>query len=79
MTGSAFRGRTYLYQTPNDGPREIGVTHGLGTTWIVAWLKENGSRVRVKTHHLVSPNDPDELQRKLDAWAAARSIPPYAQ
>lgn len=69
-----FRGQTYMYPTPNDGWREIGVTTGLGTTWIVGWVRDNGSRVRVKTSHLVSPFDPDELQRKLDAWAIARGL-----
>ena len=69
-----FRGRTYLYPTPNDGTREIGVCHGLGTTWIVAWVADNGSRKRVKTNRLSCPNDPGLLQQMLDAWADERRL-----
>lgn len=74
MSEHRFYGATYMYPTPNDGWREIGVTTGLGTTWIVAWVADNGSRRRVKTPHLVCPNDPKELQRKLNAWASQRGL-----
>lgn len=72
--GSAFRGTTYIYQTPK-GPKEIGVTTGLGGTPIVAWIAPSGAKKRVKTPALPAGIPPDELQAKLDAWAAARRLP----
>ena len=47
-----FYGQTYLYPTPNNGLVEIGVTMGLGGTWIVGWFKRSGATKRVVTSNL---------------------------
>lgn len=71
---SRFFGLTYIYPTPNDGPREIGVTRGMGDTWIVAWVKDSGATRRVKTHNLPVSTDPKALQNMLDSWACSRDL-----
>jgi hypothetical protein len=70
---SKFYGQTYMYPTANDGLREIGVTQGLGGgIWIVAWIKNNGSKKRVKTDNLKPTQNPQELQENLDSWVKKR-------
>lgn len=71
-----FQGQTYWYPTPNDGLKEIGVTTGLGTVWIVAWVTECGSHRRVTTPYLRAKNTPSALQTNLDVWAASRGLLP---
>jgi hypothetical protein len=72
---SPFYEKTYLYNTPNDGEKEIGVLAGLGDdTYIVGWLKENGARKRIKSNRLPVLPEPVELQVKLDAWAIERGL-----
>jgi hypothetical protein len=70
-----FLGRTYRYNTPNHGTRTIGVCLGLGSDiYIVAYLRDNGARVRVKTPRLPVLADAAALQKHLDAWAAERGL-----
>lgn len=65
---SEFYGTTYLYQTPNDGVRQIGVLHDLGNSYIVGWFND-GAKVRVKSTSLPAGPDPKALQKALDIWA----------
>lgn len=70
-----FHGRRYYYNTASDGRRVIGVTQGLGgDVWIVAYIRDDGSRRAVKSVRLPSDSDPDRLQRKLDIWAIERAL-----
>jgi hypothetical protein len=72
---SQFHGLTYVYPTPNNGPREIGVTRGLGDVYIVAWINDRGATKRIKTPHLPPMTSASNLQAALDAYAADRRIP----
>lgn len=69
-----FHGQTDMYPTPNDGDCEIGVTHGLGQEYIVAWQRPTGAYKRVTTSSLPVSATAVELQTKLDAWAAVRGL-----
>ncbi|GEM_PF-2655039 len=69
-----FYGNSYLYPTPDDNLRSIGVTHGLGDLWIVAWIKPNGSKKKISSPHLPARLDPDRLQDMLEAFAAKRKL-----
>jgi hypothetical protein len=67
-------GNTYLYATPNEGEREIGVTKGLGDDYIVAWITDSGAKRRVKSPHLQPGLYPNSLQHDLDLFAAKRGL-----
>lgn len=76
----AFYGKTYLYPTPSNGERAIGVCRGLGgDSCIVAWIAHNGARKRIKTIRLPVMDDPARLQGLLDTWAAGRGLKEVAQ
>lgn len=70
----AFHGKIYHYPTGNHGVREIGVTLGIGSDYIVAWITESGGRRRVKTARLPAIANPDRLQELLDIWAKERDL-----
>jgi len=73
-----FYGQTYLYPTPNNGLVEIGVTTGLGGTWIVGWFKPSGATKRVVTKNLPPSDDPEGLQMLLDQFSEQRQLHPKA-
>lgn len=73
---NVFYGRTYLYPTPLDDDRQIGVVRAVGDVWIVAWFTEIGSMRRLKSPELQPSANPEVLQVQLDAWAARKGLVP---
>lgn len=73
---SKFFGKTYQYPTPGHGQQPIGVCQALGSSWIVGYQKPGTvSTKRINTPALPPMDNPDELQIKLDFWAAHRNLP----
>lgn len=68
MMADKFYGQTYLYPTPNDGEREIGVIHA-GHESFVGWYADDGRSERVLSTNLPISTSPRGLQNRLTAWA----------
>ena len=75
--GTQFYGKTYLYSTPNDGHRQLGVLQALGGVWIVGWVRDSNAIKRLVTNHLPAGLEPADLQERLNAWAAWHCIPSF--
>ena len=73
LKANPFFGRCYLYGTP-EGAKPIGVTQGLGDTWIVAYFAKTGARRRIKSPFLDPNQDPERLQKDLDGWAYSKHL-----
>ena len=71
---SLFHGRTYIWNTANNGPQRIGVCQVLGEQWAVCWVSNTGGRHRIKTARLPVVELPDYLQALFERWAGQRSL-----
>lgn len=71
---AAFYGRRYFYITANDGNQIVGVLKGLGDTYIAGYFRESGSRRALKVKRLWPTSHPDDLQMRLDEWAANKGL-----
>jgi hypothetical protein len=69
-----FYGRRYFYTTASDGHRVIGVMKGLGDTWIVGFIRENGARRSLKVKRLWPTTHADDLQKRFDEWAKLKGL-----
>jgi hypothetical protein len=66
---SKFLGRTYMYNG-----QEVGVTTGLGDTFITARISPTGGHHRVKSSALPTVADSKTAQSLLDAWAKSHRL-----
>lgn len=77
---SRFIGQTYMYPTPREGLREIGVvTESPGSSYAVCWIAENGYLRLMKSMRLPTLQDPVRLQKLLDVWAKERKLKEVAK
>lgn len=69
-----FHGKVYVYPTPHDGLRFIGVAKVSTDLYVVCFFTNVGRRRRIYSSNLPVSGDADELQRKLDEWADQRGL-----
>ncbi len=59
------------------GKIKIGVLQGLGDSWIVGHIKENGARKKLNSSQLAKyqpSTDPDRLLKIVEEWAKQREL-----
>ncbi|MBQ8692720.1 MAG: hypothetical protein IJ520_06205 [Synergistaceae bacterium] len=67
---SKFHGKSYLYKA-----KEIGVTKGLGSEYIIAYYSQAGGKHRVRNYiRLGVYGTADEAQWALDSFAAEQGL-----
>lgn len=69
-----FYGRRYFYVTATDGNQMIGVLKGLGDAYIAGYVRDCGSRRSLKVKMLWATSHADDLQKRLDVWAAKKCL-----
>jgi len=73
---SPFHGATYLYSTPNDGLREIGVCHWREGVYAVGWWDDEARPPAFRRLAVAVPCSAvaEAVQRALDVWAHKREL-----
>jgi hypothetical protein len=72
---TGFQGATYLYPTPNDGKKEIGVVAGNDGEFVVGYIDGNGVTKRINAAgKLPAAPTPGVLQDILDKWAQTHKL-----
>lgn len=69
-----FYGKRYFYTTTADGHQMIGVLEALGGNYIAGYVRENGARRSLKVKKLWATSHADDLQKRLDEWAALKGL-----
>ena len=69
-----FYGRRYFYVTATDGNQTIGVLKGLGDVYFAGYVRDCGSPRSLKAKSLWATSHVDDLQKRLDKWAAKKGL-----
>lgn len=69
-----FHGRRYFYVTATDGNQIIGVLKGSSDVYIAGYVRDCGSRRSLKVKTLWPTTHVEDLQKRLDTWAAKRGL-----
>ena len=69
-----FHGATFVWNTPNDGPKTIGVIATASGQHYVGWWAQDHVGVRLATHRLPVSADADVLQVMLEDYAEKRGL-----
>lgn len=75
-TAQTFHGSTFIWNTPNDGPRTIGVIRTPSAQYYVGWWNADHVGTRLNTPLLPVTTDPDVLQQMLEDYADLRGLEP---
>ena len=71
-----FHGATFIWNTPSDGPKTIGVIATPSGDHYVGWWSVDHVGVRLSTHRLPVMKDADVLQIMLEDYAELRGLAP---
>jgi hypothetical protein len=74
QAAQTFHGATFVWNTPNDGPRTIGVIRTPSAQYYVGWWNADHVGTRLNTHLLPVLKDADELQTMLEDYAELRGL-----